>query len=408
MFAFLSADLDSVFSYRTRQQIAVRDLSLGILERSLQVLVLCGIVFGVLIYGEGYKEGEDSQGPLVTAVSGDAVGVSMGGLVETRYFSSQDLTSSFLENSNVFIATKVIVQQQFRGICEDPEYACMTANDCSKDVGAACSQNNFCVEPSWCPVGDVSQAQAYKLPTEDMRIWVKSAVSFPTLENKVYSMDASRPILYPERGFNTFTVKNLLLLCDPPVRFEEISELGATIEVQIRWECIIGNIFGCQPKLARARRIDVMLDSDNIGFQFKHTVGMGRDQRELQFRSGIRFYFKTIGHGQKVSISEIVLVISIGLSLLALVPIFTDFIMLQFCKQKRKYQARKFVISQDFTDYFEEEGEETGWCSQWACWRVPGLGSAAELGEENVEDEEDRLQDLADAEWQNKMEEADG
>jgi len=393
MSAFLSQDWDNVASFNTRQQVEIRDFSLGFIEKILQGFVIISIVFGVLIYGEGYYKMEESAGPVIASASGDAMGVSMGGQVDTRYFSAEDLTSSTMENGNLFIATKVLVQEQRRGICEDMEYPCTSADDCSKDVGAACSDNGFCVEPTWCPVSDAAaQGQAYKVSTQDMKVWLKSAVAFPKLEKKIHHTGFEAPILYPSAGYNTFTVKNFLLMCDPPVRFEEISELGAAIEVQIRWDCIVGNPFGCHPKPVRARRLDVMLDNDNIGFHFKHSERMGPDHREVQHRSGIRMYFKTVGHGQEFDLIEIMTKLATCLSLLTLAPVLTDLIMLRLYRQQRTYHARKYVISPDFSDLFEKiEGSQPA--------------SVVHLVEEECEDEEDKAMAEEDENWQAKMNE---
>merc|ERR1719321_1444083 len=134
---------------------------------------------------------------------------------------------------------------------------CHTSDDCSKDVGAECTENKFCKEPSWC--NQEPRPDVYKVDTSNMRIWIKSAIQYIELKRtKMFISKSEEPILYPEAHFNTFTVKDLLLLCDPPVRYEEVSELGAAVEIQWVWDCNIDvpdRVHKCQPKI-QARRVD--------------------------------------------------------------------------------------------------------------------------------------------------------
>merc|ERR1719408_1196808 len=68
-----------------------------------------------------------------------------------------------------------VVKTQKRGVCDD--YAmpkCVTKDDCSKGVGAECSADGYCKEPSWCPE-EGSDLEEYKLDTDTMLIWVKSS-----------------------------------------------------------------------------------------------------------------------------------------------------------------------------------------------------------------------------------------
>ena len=159
----------------------------------------------------------------------------------TRSFSVEELTYPNLENGNMFIATKIVMQKEARGVCEDPKRLCLQDEDCSVNWvdGATCTSNKLCKEPSWCPVAN--ELEVYKIPSSQMQIWVKSMIQFWTLrKSHIYTNDPhSQPILYPNEDYNAFTIKDLLLLCEPPVRYEEISELGAAIEVQLEWRCYV-------------------------------------------------------------------------------------------------------------------------------------------------------------------------
>lgn len=349
----MQEDLDIIFSYHTRQQVQVRDIWLGVLERALQACVLLYILVGVFFYGESHYETDHNPGLISMSVSGSAVGVSQEGS-QSRFFGAYDLMGPGLENGNVFLTTKVDVQQQVRGICEDFDLPCLSAADCPQGVGATCSKEGFCHEPSWCPVSSGgAPAESYKVPLDNIRIWVKSAVTFFG-EPQLYHSRFDAPIPFPRPGYNTFSVKDFLLSCNPPVRLEEIAELGAAIEVQFVWRCTVGNFYGCHVNELMARRIDKDFDTNGeIGFNYKVAVSTGQDRREVQQRKGIRFYFRTAGFGSKLSLSEIIVKFSMGLSLINLVPMITDWVMLYVSKLRIKYRARKFIYSEDFSDYFD-------------------------------------------------------
>lgn len=90
--------------------------------------------------------------------------------------------------------------------------------------------------------------ETYELEqASELSIWVKSSIQFVGMApGKVWSTETGHA--YPEPGYNLFTVRQLLLLSEPtPVRFEEISKLGAAIEVQFVWNCHVNNE-KCKPE----------------------------------------------------------------------------------------------------------------------------------------------------------------
>lgn len=388
----LQEDSDKLLSYHTKQQVNVLDRSLGIINYMIQVGVMIYVVGFVFIYDQGYLEAEQSRGLISTQANGEAVSVSTG-TMRSRFFANEEITYPTLEQGNVFVATRVEVTDENRGVCEDVNSVCASDADCTPDIGATCTENGMCLEPSWCPAVEDAVPEVFKLETSGFRIWVKSSILFDRIAHgKIYATDMSQPILYPEPGFNTFTVRDLLLLCDPPVRYEEVSELGAAIEVQFVWTCNIDNPFPCVPTI-EARRIDVLLSETEIGFKFKKKMDLGEDSRRLETRHGIRFYFKTVGTGKKFSVSAMIFKISTGIALLGFSPIIADFMMLNCFKLSKKYEARKYIYSQDFSEYFEslEAQGKTG----------------SKVDDEDDDDEDDEEENDEDEEWRRRMDEED-
>ena len=278
---------------------------------------------------------------------------------KTRSFSVEELTFPNLENENAFVATSVKIEKQRRGLCEDLNRPCETDADCfgggfgsyPQSSSSSCSSKKFCVERSWCTEGSSSgsggsggsgasallqteteaetehtetgalalktgteaeqstgntpttPSEIYKFPqAADVHIWAKSTIQFYKLRSdqifgadKLGEGEKSGPVLYPNEGFNTFTVRDLLQMCDPPMMFEEVSELGAAVEVQFLWNCAVGSTSArlskpCAPEV-RARRVDSRLEENDVGFSARlvgtqeHSIGPRDAQQNINISS---------------------------------------------------------------------------------------------------------------------------
>lgn len=347
-------DMDRSLSYYTKQQVNIVDKRLGILYYLLIISIVLYIVIYMFIIEKGYLELEQAKGSVATHVSGDAVSVSSGKPLPPRYFSAEELTFPGLENGNIFIATRLKVRTQKRGVCEDQNVRCVSNNDCTRVGPGTCTENGYCLESAWCDQDD--KPEIYALETGVFQIWVKSSIQFINMApEKVFSTAASHPS--PERGYNTFTVRDLLLMCDPlPVRYEEVSELGAAIEAQFIWECNTAEDT-CHPRV-RARRLDTIFDPDNIGFGFSHAQYLDDNTRLLNEMRGVRIFFRTVGTGRKFSIPTTVTKASTSSALISIATIIADLLLVKVLSNKAKYKARKYEQSPDFSDYMTKLNEK--------------------------------------------------
>jgi len=345
----VSMDVDKLFYYDTRAEVNIQDPILGLMNNCVFFGVIAYIIFGIFISGQGYLDFEQARGAIATHVRGDAVANSIG-KPGKRYFTAEEITYPGLENGNVFVATRQKVMRQQRGICEDFQMPCSSDNDCTRSKNGTCTGKGFCYEPAWCAVEEVPEI--YELQVGDLFIWVKSAIQFVRLaRDKVYSTEDNHPD--PKRGFNLFSVRDLLTLCKPvPVRFEEISELGAAIEVQFIWNCNVDKE-ECEPEVS-ARRVDVLFDPKNIGYTFNYAEEIDENQRMLNEMHGVRFFLRTHGNARKFSMTISVMKLATSITLLSLAPIFTDLLMLNVLGKRGKYKARKYEVSPDFSEHMEK------------------------------------------------------
>lgn len=350
-FLMAQTDPDRQMAFDTKQQVNILDRWLGMTFNCSTVGIVSYILIYVFYIERGYLEYEQARGAVVTHVNGDTISVSSQ-KPGTRFFTAEDLIYPGLENGNVFVTTRLSVMKQSRGICEDPKMPCASDADCSstRDVEGRCTDNGFCEEPTWCDAEP--KPEHYQIDSGDLQIWVKNSIQFLNLNpNTIYSTEAGHP--YPELGWNTFNVRELLKMCEPsPVLYEEIAELGAAIEVQLNWHCDVSQD-ECSPIL-HAKRLDTIFSEDSVGFKFSYSEYVSEEERFLNTVSGVRLFFRASGRGRKVSIPAVVQRFSLNSGLLALAAIFADLLMLKVFQLRRKYEARKYEQSPDFGDYMED------------------------------------------------------
>lgn len=339
-----------MLSYYTRQQVRFLDRKLGITFNICLVCIALYIVGYMFIYQKGYLEHEQAKGGTVTHIHGDVVSVSTG-KPATRYFSADDLSYPGLENGNVFITTRQSVHRQKRGVCADYTVACAANTDCTPGGNGYCDlELGVCVESSWCNEEPVPEI--YELDSGEVQIWTRSTIQFVKLNpERVFSTEQESN--EPRRGYNTFSVRELLMLCNPlPVRYEEVAELGAVIEVQFFWECNVKDEKHCHPTV-KARRLDTVFDPDNIGFGFDYLEHIDEAHRVSNEVRGIRLLFRTAGDGNRFSAAATINRASLGAALFSIAQIIADLLMVKVFFLKKKYQARKFVQSPDFSDHIK-------------------------------------------------------
>lgn len=419
----MGGDPDQMLAYHTQMQVNILDSRLGLMNTVLQIGVAVYVAYD-LYFNEGYYQYEASRGVAITHNSGDAY-VASKGKPGHRYFSADEIGIPGLENGNRFVATKITVRKQKRSVCEDPEKKCKSNSDCSFQVGGVCTPNGVCEEPSWCNVADPANpmgTEIYDIPSSEHLIWVKSAIQYLQIApDRLVHSEMTKPIRYPADNFNMFTLKDILDLCYPKVHFEEVSQLGAAIEVQFIYDCVVNSkLEHCRPRVS-ARRLDSLFvtpEFQDIGFGFNKAYYFADGQeRELLEVRGIRLYFRAVGTGREISPIVLMMRFSTGLALLGIATVLTDVIMLRFMSLKAKYFARKYLESEDFScleDFEREEqqrrkekekkksepgmGDDEGWLASVGKMLHPG---------KDTYDADDASEDDAEAEWRQKVDEAE-
>merc|ERR1719321_797180 len=145
--------------------------------------------------------------------------------------------------------------------------------------------------------------------------------------------------------------------CEPlPVRYEEVAELGAVVEVTFLWDCGVKEKT-CRPDI-KARRLDTVFDPDNIGYGFSHAEYVDENTRYRNQVRGVRFFFRTVGIGKKLSVAATINKASLGASLFTMATVVADLLMIKAFALSKKYRARKFETTPDFSEYMSKKKED--------------------------------------------------
>jgi len=378
-----------LLSYSTKQQVNIQDRYLGLTTLCLQLLILLYIIFGVVILGKGYLEFEEAPGAIAVHVRGDAAAVSSG-RPGTRYFSAEEISYPGLENGNVFVATRQKIYRQKRGICEDLTMTCNSDEECTIASQGRCTERGYCEEPSWCNIDPTPEI--YELEVGNFEIWIKSSIQFIRLApTQVYSTEAGENDKLPH--VHAYSVRDLLTMCQPtPVRYEEISELGAAVEVQFFWKCNVAEDH-CMPEIHARRVDDDLSDPNNIGYSFSYPEYITEDERLLNELHGVRIFLRSVGQGRKVSVTAFIMKASTASALLSLAPIIADLLMLKlFGLRSKKYFARKYELSPDFSDYMEN---------------LKAKKAEAQIRADLLEEDDDQELRERELDWQKQLDEDD-
>jgi len=202
------------------------------------------------------------------------------------------------------------------------------------------------------------------MKSDSLHIWTRSSIQFLNLAPEtIFSTDSKEG--GPTSEY-VFTVRELLKKCEPlPINYEEVAELGAVVEVGFRWDCNVKPAMKsalkkpatCIPKI-HVRRLDTILDPDNIGYGFHHAEYLSDDLREQYEVRGLRFMFRTNGTGKRISMAATIMTCSTSGTLLSIAIVIADLMLTRIFSNRKKYCARKFENTPDFSKFMEEQEEK--------------------------------------------------
>lgn len=266
-----------------------------------------------------------------------------------KVFDPADLRFPVIDPSGVFLMTKkVSLIGQKMSYCVDSD----DPKSCPCDEGESCN-GEYCEVLAWCPsLGDKNVASPPSVAvTEKMegldeaRLKILASISFPGIGDDVFVYGGSGA----GSKFGNIAIGELLTLANPPIKIEELQDLGAIIGVSFLWNCDVAT--KCEPIVVVKR-----LDSGE-GFVHKrawHRRVDGKEVRDAYYMFGLRILIDSSGIGRQWSVALIAIQIGSGIALLRLASVTADFLMLWwplYTKgRKEAYYKCKVEETGDLTD----------------------------------------------------------
>jgi len=304
-----------------------------------------------------------AQGSAAIHVSGNAYSQDYGAI---KVWDLSDIIPSTYDSGIVVLPSRVrVTTGQTQGTCPSLLVPCVTSLDCfgseypNFNVNAVCSVIGTglkgCMLQQWCPAENIYNStvtQIYDLDGVDQQeLDIRSTITFPFLSNRVvYTPNANQSIAFPDPNANKYTVEDILILAG--TTYEDVRYIGTVIKFDILWTCDF-DIFSCESSY----QVTNLEKDQSIGYSQTfanfYTVN-GVPTRDEYHYSAIKIYFNVIGLGVKTQFINIVMEIFVFIALLFACQYATDFLMLNFYREKKHYADLKFADPGNLNEHSDE------------------------------------------------------
>ncbi|XP_035017384.2 P2X purinoceptor 3a [Hippoglossus stenolepis] len=357
--------VNNFFTYETTKSVVVKSWSVGIISRSVQLLIITYFVGWVFIHEKAYQTIDTGiESSVMTKVKGF-------GYHQDRMMDVADYVYP-PQGAGVFcIMTKLIMtENQYQGRCaETDNFSCKTDEDCHKHYGSILSNgvitgvclkseaNNTgqCQIEAWCPAENDRVSIDPILDVRNFTIFIKNSIRFPlfnvTRGNFPTTMNASeiRSCKYhPETNpfCPIFRVGDVLSYTGQSP--ENLTKNGGEIGINIHWKCNLDlNIDNCVPKYTFTR-LDAPFARNAIskGYNFRFAkyfkTENGTEFRTLHKAYAIRFDVMVTGKAGKFDTIPTLIQLVAAFTSIGLGTVLCDIILLNCLKGADQYKAKKF------------------------------------------------------------------
>ncbi|XP_057688398.1 P2X purinoceptor 2-like [Corythoichthys intestinalis] len=358
------------WDYETPKIMVVKNMTLGVIYRVVQFIVITYFVWYVFISQKAYQESETRpQSSVYTRMKGSAVrGDEILDTVEyVRPSEGGDVISAILRRE--------VTDGQKQGTCA--EYFGVTNANCTSDSDCIKGEVDFngngrrtgrciqyynhtfktCEIQTWCPIEDYAVKREPSLVEAiNFTLFIRNSIYFPkfgALRGNIKDASNRRTMhkylnkcLYDEEKEPYCPNFRLGYIAHQArENFTELCRTGGVIGVFIHWDCDLDlDLSRCKPKYS-FRRLDVRKDQANSGYYCrfsKYYQKDGVESRTLIKAYGIRL--DVIVHGQAGKFSPIPTIISTvtALTSVGICTIICDWIMLTFLDKDDVYSESKF------------------------------------------------------------------
>ncbi|XP_055084602.1 P2X purinoceptor 3-like [Periophthalmus magnuspinnatus] len=341
------------FTYESTRFVVVKNWSVGIINRIVQVAIIAYFVGYVFIHEKAYQTKDTGiESSVMTKIKG--FGRHNGQIVDVADYVFPP------EGTDVFcIMTSLhVTENQFQGRCPAPwPYTCKMDDECKKFYGFVSPKEDngspgFCEVEGWCPTeNEPIQTE----PMGDIRnftIFIKNSINFPLFDvsrgNVLSTMtleEIRKCTYHPEKSpfCPIFRVGDILRYAGQTV--EELIQKGGHIGIKIEWKCNLDiDLDYCVPQYFFGRFDNKNAVSNGYNFRFAkyYKSDNGTEYRTLYKVFAIRFDVIVTGNAGKFNMVPTLINVVAALTCLGLSTVLCDIILLKFLKGAEQYKAKKF------------------------------------------------------------------
>ncbi|XP_017306850.1 P2X purinoceptor 2 [Ictalurus punctatus] len=363
--AFFKEFFLGFWDYETPKIMVVKNRSLGVIYRSVQLLVITYFIWYVFISQKAYQETEDRpESSVYTEMRGVAIlGESVRDTTEyASPYEGGDVISTILRRE--------VTHNQRQGTCAEhfsiPNANCTSDADCvpgELDFDSHGQRTGYCVPyynytfktceiKTWCPIEEA--AAEIEPPLEEavnFTVFIKNAIHFPKFKVLRVNIKPRKPKKLLRCHYHPETnpycpVFRLGYIADQArEKFSELCKTGGVIGAFINWNCDFDDDpSACVPTYS-FRRLDLRKTLTSSGYHYrfaKYYHKDGVEYRTLIKAFGIRLDVIVHGHAGKFSLIPTIINAVTAMTSVGICSIICDWIMLTFIDKNEVYSGKKF------------------------------------------------------------------
>uniref|UniRef100_A0A8C4Y7U5 P2X purinoceptor n=1 Tax=Gopherus evgoodei TaxID=1825980 RepID=A0A8C4Y7U5_9SAUR len=353
------------WNYETPKVIVVKNRSLGIMYRGVQLLILLYFIWYVFIIQKGYQENETGpESSVVTKVKGISRSHSKVWDVE-EYVKPAEGGSVFSILTRVEVTHSQTLESCPESL-EVPHSACSSDSDCvagemdmlgnGERTGRCVPYYNgsgkTCEVTAWCPVEDGwTVSESLGKMAAQFTILIKNNIHFPRFGFSKGNVKGEKSGYLKGCTFNETTdlycpIFRLGSIVEQAgENFTTLAERGGVIGVIINWNCNLDlPDSACNPSYS-FRRLDPKSIQVSSGYNYrfaKYYSCNGTNTRSLIKAYGIRIDVIVHGQAGKFSLIPTIINLATALTSVGVGSFLCDWILLTFLNKNNAYSARKF------------------------------------------------------------------
>lgn len=404
--------ISAVLDYDTPKIVHIKNKTVGLLNRLVQLAIILYIIVWGIILQKGYQMTGPVTGTVTTKLKGAAFyDGSHGDYSEgcnddiNRTFDVGDYVIPPQEPSSFFVMTNLWKTcNQTQGVCAESQSVvdskcnltyptdntdCLDANHQSFtfEGGNGPTTGNCvpvadgtgqCEIRAWCDVENENEnisAAGPKIDASEFTVLVKASIEFPTVLKGVRKRnikDTSSPLFLKKCRFNAsieedlycpiFSLRQIVEMIESTKKvpwkqeFKNLSTRGAVVGLEIYWDCdhLERNLDHCHPKYI-AKRYDDPAAKISQGYNFRfarYYEENGVLKRDFTKAYGILFKIELHGTGGKFDFFTLILKIGSMIALLGIAAVVSDILVLYVVKKRLFYRENKYLnVNDAHSDY---------------------------------------------------------